>query len=356
MAHAHSHSPTTTRLWGEPERRRLVRLCAAISGDSTGAEDLAQETLLEAWRNAHKLRDPSGADRWLAAIARNVCLRWARSRGRELPLVALDAELAVADDEFERGELVELLDSALAVLPPETREILVHRYVHDSAHAEIGERFGLTEDAVAMRLARGKDALLRLLGVEDGDGWQQTRVWCRDCGRARLSVRHAPGAVSFRCPACTRSATASEFPLENPVFGRLLRGLVRPTAILRRTADWAHRYFAAGGQGEVACTRCGRGTVLRRFAQDRDGRASDGLYADCGSCGEQVCTSVGGLVVSLPDVRRFRAEHPRSENLPPRPIDFAGRHAILVRHQDVLGSAGVDVVFDRNTLRLLEVA
>lgn len=353
MAHAHSHA---THPWREPDRRKLVRLCAAISGDSTAAEDLAQETLLEAWRNAHKLRDPGGADRWLAAIARNVCLRWARSRGRELSFVALETELAVDDDELERAELVEVLDRALGLLPPETREILIHRYVHDSAHAEIGERFGLTEDAVAMRLARGKDTLRRVIGVEAGDGWRQTRVWCRDCGRARVSVRQAPGAVSFRCPACTRSATASDFSLENPVFGRLLRGLVRPTAILRRTADWVHGYFAAGAPADVACTRCGRGTVLRRFARDRDGRGSDGLYADCRACGEQVCTSVGGLVVSLPAVRRFRAAHPRSENLPPRGIDFAGRHAILARHQDVLGSSGVDVVFDRDTLRVLEVA
>src|SRR5215211_2105052 len=67
-----TYDTNTIALWGEPERRRrLVRLCATISGDSNAAEDLAQETLLEAWRNAHKLHDPSGADRWLAAIARS---------------------------------------------------------------------------------------------------------------------------------------------------------------------------------------------------------------------------------------------------------------------------------------------
>jgi RNA polymerase sigma-70 factor (ECF subfamily) len=66
------------------ERARLVRLCACLTGNSEAAEDLAQETLVEAWRHAHKLHDPSGRDRWLAAIARNVCRRWLRARGREL--------------------------------------------------------------------------------------------------------------------------------------------------------------------------------------------------------------------------------------------------------------------------------
>src|SRR5689334_17818276 len=105
--------------WGEADRRRLVGLCAHLAGDRQAAEDLAQETLLEAWRNAHKLTDPEGADRWLSAIARNVCLRWARTRGRELQLRLVPAETAelVADErvelELERAELVELLDDAL---------------------------------------------------------------------------------------------------------------------------------------------------------------------------------------------------------------------------------------------------
>jgi DNA-directed RNA polymerase specialized sigma24 family protein len=37
------------------ERKRLVRLCAQLTGDATLAEDLAQETLLVAWRNGHQL-------------------------------------------------------------------------------------------------------------------------------------------------------------------------------------------------------------------------------------------------------------------------------------------------------------
>lgn len=337
----------------ERSRLRLVRLCAAVSGDSAAAEDLAQETLLEAWRNRHKLRDADGIERWLAAIARNVCLRWRRQRGREVALVPLDSDPA-AEDQLERAELVEDLDRALGQLPPETRELLVHRYVGESPPAEIGERFGLSPDAVSMRLARGKALLRRLLADETGGaGWRETRVWCRDCGRARLEMR-LPG-VAFRCPACTRSETASEFPLDNPAFAELLHGVVRPTAILRRTAEWAHRYFAPGAGGQVACTRCGRATRLRRYSQDRDGRENAGLLADCAGCAEQVCSSVSGLVVSVPGVARFRRDHPRSRSLPQRVIAFAGRPAIVVRHGDLLGSTGVDVVLARDTLRLIDV-
>ena len=109
------------------ERARLVRLCAHLTGDVHAAEDLAQETLLEAWRNAHKLHDKGGYSRWLSAIARNVCKRWNYSKGRKMSrLVTPEKEddISYTDDgydldiELERHELVELLDRAMAMLPP----------------------------------------------------------------------------------------------------------------------------------------------------------------------------------------------------------------------------------------------
>src|SRR4051795_5887126 len=105
-------SEIATGLWDDAARRRLGRLGERLTGDRHAAEDLAQETLLEAWRNAHKLHDPTGVDRWLAAIARHVCLRWGRRRGRDAALEPLEADDATAGTadvelELERAELVE---------------------------------------------------------------------------------------------------------------------------------------------------------------------------------------------------------------------------------------------------------
>jgi DNA-directed RNA polymerase specialized sigma24 family protein len=66
------------RLQMPQERLRIVRLCTLLTGDADVAEDMAQETLLEAWRSAEKLRDPGAWRPWLSGIARNVCLRWQR--------------------------------------------------------------------------------------------------------------------------------------------------------------------------------------------------------------------------------------------------------------------------------------
>jgi DNA-directed RNA polymerase specialized sigma24 family protein len=54
----HHPLPHDAALLGE--RARLVRLCARLTGDWDAAEDLAQETFVEAWRALDRLRDPGG--------------------------------------------------------------------------------------------------------------------------------------------------------------------------------------------------------------------------------------------------------------------------------------------------------
>src|SRR5690348_10801534 len=175
------HILEATEQFVSPEERvRLVHLCAKITGERDAAEDLAQETLLEAWKHLNALRDQSRRAQWLNGVARNVCLRWIRShqqdRAQLLDLPAdQDAsfpslEDLLADDfdvevELERKELVELLDRALALLPAETRTILVKRYVEESPLQEVADQLGLNVSATAMRLQRGKLALRRVLST-----------------------------------------------------------------------------------------------------------------------------------------------------------------------------------------------
>jgi len=42
------------------ERERLIRFCSRLTGNPEAAEDLAQETLLEIWRNLHKFEAQDG--------------------------------------------------------------------------------------------------------------------------------------------------------------------------------------------------------------------------------------------------------------------------------------------------------
>jgi RNA polymerase sigma-70 factor (ECF subfamily) len=323
-----------TGVWQGFERARLVRLCAAISGDREVAEDLAQETLLEAWRHRHKLTDAHGADRWLAAIARNVCLRWSRTRSRlPLPLAELPEPTAAAEDGI--GELIELL-------PPASRDVMVERYVHDRSHDEIGRALGITPDAVSMRLARGKQALRRILA--EGE-WHPSGTPCPQCGTRKLLMRRTRNEIEFTCPPCARDEILVRYPLNNPQFARLVSGLERPTAMLRRVGDWTLRYFAEGDSATVECTRCGGSVTVRALLR---AEVNPGLYVRCGACGEEVWASLTGLAGALPAVRELRTR---------RLVDVREeRGVVAVVHGSLDDRHTVEVGFDRATYALLGAA
>src|SRR5437867_981920 len=157
------------------EYPRLVRLCRALTCDADAAEDLVEETLVEAWRNRHKLWDMNGLRPWLAAIARHVCRRWMHHRvyarryeihsgDRIDPANAVDViDAGSADELLERAEVVQFLRSALAQLPAATRSALIAKYLLDYSHEEIAFQLGVSANAVTMRLQRGRHALQRIV-------------------------------------------------------------------------------------------------------------------------------------------------------------------------------------------------
>ncbi len=371
------------------ERARLVRLCTRLTGDADAAEDLAQDTFVEAWRHRHKLGDRDGLHPWVSAIGRNVCHRWMRERRHEPSLAttfsAWDAlverdEEEPADPgdlvyELERTELAELLDRALALLPPGTRDALVQKYVWDHSQDEIAARLGVNAGTVSMRLQRGKLALRRILeqdfraeaaayglGGQDTDAAQSTRIWCPFCGQQRLRayLDSTSGTAAFRCPTC------SSRPQENVVSTRqaaLLRGVRSHRIILSRQLKALHRTLGhALDAGIGPCVTCGRPVPVRRVAPGTGGHApgvSTGIYVFCDHCHPAPPPlpwfSRGASALRLPDTRRFWRLHPRMRLLPDRPLTCQGEPAMLTRYQSLSAPATIDIISGRDTFAILAI-
>jgi len=372
------------------QRAMLVRLCGYLTGDPDVAEDLAQETLLEAWRHDDALRDHDRYPQWLAGIARNVCRRWARSSSRDRAHRVIarddaDPSSLVADypdafdmeSEFDRSELATLLDRALAVLPLPTRAALIERFVEGAPYAAIATRLGISEGAAKVRVQRGKHALRRVivsqfphdatahgLLTDDGtNGWQETRIWCPMCGRHRYLGRfaHDPlaGEFALRCSDChPQPATVFTNGNRGDVT-RLLAGIRGYKCALTRTATWAHSFYRAALSGvAIACPHCRH--HCRLSIQPPDDRTPDRdepcrFHVACARCGWQTSQSFTGLVQALPDSQLFWRAHPRMRTLPPRVIDYAGRAALVTTLRSIDTPAALDIISARDSFAVLAV-
>lgn len=130
---------------GPAVRRFLFGMCR----DWDRAEDLAQETLLKAWRGRAGFDGRAEVRTWVFRIARNHWLDQLR-RGRVRPKVeTMGEQTAYASPEPSpvgravRGELAEAIERAIATLPETQREALAMRESEGLTFAQIGEVLGI---------------------------------------------------------------------------------------------------------------------------------------------------------------------------------------------------------------------
>ena len=123
-------------------------------------EEIAADVFLTLWRSREKVRE--GAVRgYLGAIARTRAIDRLR-RASALPELAYD-ELDGAVEGPESGVLEKeerkALLAAVDALGEPDREIFLRRYYLCQSAPDIGEKLGMTAEAVRQRLKRGRDAI-----------------------------------------------------------------------------------------------------------------------------------------------------------------------------------------------------
>jgi RNA polymerase sigma-70 factor (ECF subfamily) len=131
-------------------------------GDRRAAEETVQDTLVRAWRNAHRFDPDRGSlPAWLFTIARNVTTDTLRRRGArpvEVP-VTEDGGDPLADGDIDR--ILEAWQSAEALhgLTTEHREAIIDVRHLGFTVREVAGRRGVPEGTVKSRLYYGLRAL-----------------------------------------------------------------------------------------------------------------------------------------------------------------------------------------------------
>ena len=148
------------RRYQSPVRALLRRLTA---GDAALADDLAQETFLEAFRKMAQFAHGSFFG-WLCAIAYSKFLMEARKRRFE-PLEEAD-DMAADLPEPESASLTRIdLERAMQRLVPAQRAALTLCFALGLSHEEAAATLNLPLGTLKSHVTRGREKLSQMLGV-----------------------------------------------------------------------------------------------------------------------------------------------------------------------------------------------
>jgi RNA polymerase sigma-70 factor (ECF subfamily) len=135
---------------------RLFRSACLLCGDQAEAQDLVQETLLQAVRSGPRFRGSSSVYTWLHGILLNLTRHYHRDRKR----MVYDEELVRQetgppeenpnrlDVEMTTGALTDMLGG----LSGPHREVLILRFYEDMKIHEIAAHLGISKGTVKSRL------------------------------------------------------------------------------------------------------------------------------------------------------------------------------------------------------------
>ena len=167
---------------GDFEREALVHLDAVyrfartMTGSDADAEDLSQETYLQAWRHWQQYTAGTNCRAWLFTICRNLRIKTVRRREREI--VADDAEMenlaaaalhaGLVDSDpmgqfLDAPELAEVVRREVQRLPLEYREAVALADLEDQSYESIAQVLGVPIGTVKSRLFRGRRMLQQSL-------------------------------------------------------------------------------------------------------------------------------------------------------------------------------------------------
>ncbi len=165
--------PAAFERFVEHFRSKVFHYSWLMCGSPEDAEEVAQETLISAFRRFDSLREPENVRSWVFRIAKNACLMQRRksvfapvrelSVDELLPEAEPVADSGPPDSDLLRSELKAVLDRVIMELPPLYRAVVLLRDVEELSTEETAQILDVTADVVKTRLHRGRQAMKQKL-------------------------------------------------------------------------------------------------------------------------------------------------------------------------------------------------
>jgi RNA polymerase sigma factor (sigma-70 family) len=167
-------APRVVRLPGRFEHFYLeeypgvVKLAYALSGSRTGAEDIAQEAFLRAYRDWDRVGSYEHQAAWVRRVAANLATSGLRRRlveARALARLAARREPALDPLPADQADF----GRALRALPRRQAQAVALFYVEDLSAQQIAAVLDCAEGTVKAHLAKARHALAKRLQLDQGE-------------------------------------------------------------------------------------------------------------------------------------------------------------------------------------------
>ena len=182
----------------------VYRYAFAVLGNHVDAEDVTQQTFMNAFRAFEQGTKPRKAENWLLTIAHNEVRRHFRNTHMRAFEVELDERLPHPAQERPEPSLADVL-RALQHLPPTQREALVMREFEGRSYREIRQIMNLSQGALEGLIFRARRSLAEHLeGAPTCDEAEQAvlrrldrRLPRREARRLKAHLRECSLCVLF---------------------------------------------------------------------------------------------------------------------------------------------------------------
>ncbi len=148
-------------------QHEVFNLALRLTANRELAADVAQETLIRAWRSLPGFRGDAAFSTWLHRITVNTA--WTSLRKwKEKTTNPLETVIDLTDPRFDDDAMVVFdirshIKSAVERLPSGQRAVVVLKDIYGWSHAEVAESLGITVTACKVRLHRAHQRLASVL-------------------------------------------------------------------------------------------------------------------------------------------------------------------------------------------------
>ena len=142
----------------------LRRYARALSLNRDYADELVQDCLERAWSRFHTWSPGSNLRAWLFTIMHNIFLNSIRKQNNGPAFISIDEQEFTAQHRDPMA--LRDLESGLAALSPEQREIIALAGLEQMTYEEISNILKVPVGTVMSRLSRSREKLRQLMSIE----------------------------------------------------------------------------------------------------------------------------------------------------------------------------------------------